>query len=321
MQPFYGNSLGFSYTCLLSLLLLPILKSDQEHVEHGFSGKFKKEHGAEGDQHNVHADHEVVIGSRKEAEIFDDLSPEEAKRRLAILAKKMDKNGDGYVTREELEEVIKQNMIALDLEESNDRFREMDTNQDNFVTWDEYVQESFGDIDPANEIVDADDKRLLEDDKKFFFVADQDKDGKLSNTEFHAFQNPESFPHMHGALIEVTMKEKDKNHDGKITLDEFLDDLAGDQKSDWYTVEKNRFEHDYDKDGNGVLEGPEIASWLIMNLETTAAEEVEHLISKADKDNDGRLSIDEIVSESDLFVGSEATNHGEDLVDLRHDEL
>ncbi|VDK72570.1 unnamed protein product, partial [Onchocerca ochengi] len=139
MQPFYGNSLGFSYTCLLSLLLLPILKSDQEHVEHGFSGKFKKEHGAEGDQHNVHADHEVVIGSRKEAEIFDDLSPEEAKRRLAILAKKMDKNGDGYVTREELEE------------ESNDRFREMDTNQDNFVTWDEYVQESFGDIDPANE--------------------------------------------------------------------------------------------------------------------------------------------------------------------------
>ncbi|VDK64237.1 unnamed protein product [Onchocerca ochengi] len=171
------------------------------------------------------------------------------------------------------------------------------------------------------QIVDADDKRLLEDDKKFFFVADQDKDGKLSNTEFHAFQNPESFPHMHGALIEVTMKEKDKNHDGKITLDEFLDDLAGDQKSDWYTVEKNRFEHDYDKDGNGVLEGPEIASWLIMNLETTAAEEVEHLISKADKDNDGRLSIDEIVSESDLFVGSEATNHGEDLVDLRHDEL
>ncbi|VDO37545.1 unnamed protein product, partial [Onchocerca flexuosa] len=294
MQSFYGNSLGFSYSCLLSLLLLSIVKSDQEHVEHGFSGKFKKEHG-EGDQHNVHADHEVVIGSRKEAEIFDDLSPEEAKRRLAILAKKMDRNDDGYVTREELEEVIKQNMIALDLEESNDRFREMDTNQDNFVTWNEYVQESFGDIDPANEIMDADDKRLLEDDKKFFFVADQDKDGKLSKTEFHAFQNPESFPHMHAALIEVTMKEKDKNHDGKITLDEFLDDLAGDQKSDWYTVEKNRFEHDYDKDRNGVLEGPEIASWLIMNLETTAAEEVEHLISKADKDNDGRLSIDEIV--------------------------
>ncbi|KAL3998523.1 EF-hand domain pair family protein [Acanthocheilonema viteae] len=321
MQLFCGNSLEFSYSCLLPLLLLSVVKSDREHVEHGFSGRFKKEHDAEGDQHDVHADHKVVIGSRKEAEMFDDLSPEEAKRRLTILAKKMDGDNDGYVTREELEKVIKKNMIALDLEESNDRFREMDTNQDSLITWDEYVQESFGDIDPENEIIDADDKRLLEDDRKFFFTADQDKDEKLSNAEFHAFQNPESFPHMHAALIEVTMKEKDKNQDGKITLDEFLDDLAGDQKSDWYTVEKNRFEQDYDKDRNGVLEGPEIASWLVMSLETTAAEEVEHLMSKADKDNDGRLSIDEIVSESDLFVGSEATNHGENLVNLSHDEL
>uniref|UniRef100_A0A0R3QUB2 Reticulocalbin-3 n=1 Tax=Brugia timori TaxID=42155 RepID=A0A0R3QUB2_9BILA len=336
MQLFYSNGLDFSCSCLLPLLLLTVVKSDREHVEHGFSGKFKKEHSAESDQHNIHADHKVVIGSRKEAEIFDDLSPEEAKRRLAVLAKKMDKDDDGYVIREELERVIKhtmslkkfvgyiiclRNMISLDLEESNDRFREMDTNQDNLVTWDEYVQESFGDIDPENEIMDADDKRLLEDDRKFFSTADQDKDDKLSNAEFHAFQNPESFPHMHAALIEVTMKEKDKNHDGKITLDEFLDDLAGDQKSDWYMVEKNRFEYDYDKDRNGVLEGAEIASWLVMNLETTAAEEVEHLMSKADKDNDGRLSIDEIISESDLFVGSEATNHGENLVDLLHDEL
>lgn len=53
--------------------------------------------------------------------------------------------------------------------------------------------------------MDADDKRLLEDDRKFFFTADQDEDGKLSNTEFHAFQNPESFPHMHAALIEVIL--------------------------------------------------------------------------------------------------------------------
>lgn len=51
--------------------------------------------------------------------------------------------------------------------------------------------------------MDADEKRILEDDRKFFVAADQDKDGKLSNAEFHAFQNPESFPHMHEALIEV----------------------------------------------------------------------------------------------------------------------
>lgn len=44
-------------------------------------------------------------------------------------------------------------------------------------------------------------------------------------------------------------------------------------------------------------------------------------MSKADKNKDGRLSIDEMVNESDLFVGSEATNHGENLINLSHDEL
>lgn len=55
-------------------------------------------------------------------------------------------------------------------------------------------------------MIDADDKRLLEDDKRFFFTADQDKDDKLSNAEFHAFQNPESFSHMHTTLIEVILR-------------------------------------------------------------------------------------------------------------------
>lgn len=68
------------------------------------------------------------------------------------------------------------------------------------------------------------------------------------------------------------MLEKDKNQDGKINLDEYLDHLADDQKSEWYMVEKNRFEDEYDKDRNGVLEGPEIGSWLVMNLNTIAAE-------------------------------------------------
>lgn len=68
------------------------------------------------------------------------------------------------------------------------------------------------------------------------------------------------------------MKEKDRDGDGKINLEEFLDDLAKDQKSEWYMLEKNRFENDYDVDKNGVLEGKEIAKWLILSLNATAAE-------------------------------------------------
>lgn len=43
-------------------------------------------------------------------------------------------------------------MIALDLEESNERFLEMDVNQDNLVTWEEYLQESFDDADSGYEV-------------------------------------------------------------------------------------------------------------------------------------------------------------------------
>lgn len=47
-----------------------------------------------------------MLGSKKLEEEFDELSPEESKRRLALLVKKMDVNGDGYVTAEELTQWI-----------------------------------------------------------------------------------------------------------------------------------------------------------------------------------------------------------------------
>lgn len=68
------------------------------------------------------------------------------------------------------------------------------------------------------------------------------------------------------------MVEKDKNNDGKIDLNEYLDDMADDVNSDWYDIEKTRFEETYDKDKNGILEGDEITHWLVLNLNTTAEE-------------------------------------------------
>lgn len=48
----------------------------------------------------------VLLGSKKLEEEFDELSPEESKRRLALLVKKMDVNADGFVTAEELTQWI-----------------------------------------------------------------------------------------------------------------------------------------------------------------------------------------------------------------------
>ena len=50
-------------------------------------------------------DHEAFLGD--EAHEFDDLSPEESQRRLAIIVDKIDTNSDGYVSVEELRNWIK----------------------------------------------------------------------------------------------------------------------------------------------------------------------------------------------------------------------
>ena len=50
-----------------------------------------------------------------------------------------------------------------------------------------------------------------------------------------------------------------------------------------------------------------------------AQEEAQHLITSADDDKDGKLSEEEIVTNHETFVGSEATDYGRALP--RHEEL
>lgn len=60
------------------------------------------DHFADTGEHHNEFDHEAILGSYKEAEEYDHLPPEEAKRRLGILLTKMDLNGDNIIDRKEL---------------------------------------------------------------------------------------------------------------------------------------------------------------------------------------------------------------------------
>ena len=98
---------------------------DKESVQHGAaSSRFQEMHEKQG--HDSHLDHQAILGSKKTAEEFDDLTPEESKRRLRILATKMDKNSDGFVDQQELSEWIQKSMLSLDKEETDERFDEID---------------------------------------------------------------------------------------------------------------------------------------------------------------------------------------------------
>lgn len=97
--------------------------------------------------------------------------------------------------------------------------------------------------------------------------------------------------------------------------------LVKNQEKDWVVVEKDRFEHDYDKNKDGKLDKDEMRGWLVPDIKQNAKDETNHLFENADKNKDNLLSIDEIVDQHDLFVGSEATNYGDHLENMKHTEL
>ena len=97
-------------------------------------------------------------------------------------------------------------------------------------------------------------------------------------------------------------------------------------------TEKKRFE-EYDTNKDGFLSThEEWKAWLVRfgyrktpqfytqrsqvpDVQQTAYDEAGHLFSQTDDNNDGKLSIAEIVAKHEVWVGSEATGYGEHLRD------
>lgn len=75
---------------------------NKEREEDGAYSPRDKGHILINEEHNNEFDHESILGSAKEAEEYDHLPPEEAKRRLRILLTKMDLNGDQQIDKNEM---------------------------------------------------------------------------------------------------------------------------------------------------------------------------------------------------------------------------
>lgn len=299
------------------LVYVECRQGQQEFEEHGsrssaYHAKFADRHYKHG-EHESNLDHEAVLGSKKEAAAFDKMSPEESKLRLGKLAEKMDTNKDGFVDDTELYKWIDDHLRALDAEEADERFEEVDQDADGFVTWSEYIKDAFGEHPE-----DPDEERLMKEDEEYFKAADKDGDGKLTKEEFRAFQAPEEHAHMHEAVVHANFRDKDRNNDGRIDLQEFLGEYSDKRDSDWMAAESLRFK-DLDKNGDGHLDNAEARPWLAPEVSDVARQETTHLMTSADADHDGQLSYAEMQQAHELFVGSEATNFGEHLT--RHIEL
>lgn len=298
------------------------------HVERAEDGAFSpRDHAhGDGDDHDTSFDHEAILGSRKEAEEFDELPPEEAQRRLKALLGKMDRNLDESIDRQEMYAWILRSFKNLSQEDSDDRFDDADDNDDEAVSWEEYKAEEydFGDdeIDPSDPDMEEE-LKLMEEDRFLFLAADTNGDGVLDKVEFLAFSHPEEDEHMKPHVVAQVLKSKDQNGDGTISFQEYLGARGEGKDKEWLLSEKDRFDNDLDQNGDQLLSEAEIMAWIVPSNDDIAQEEVNHLFAGADGDMDGQLSFEEILNNQELFVGSEVTDYGDYLhnLDRFEDEL
>lgn len=279
--------------------------SDQDHYG-----------GDHHDQHNPAYDRDAFLGD--EANEFDDLTPEQSKEKLAIIFDKIDKDQDGFVSEKELQDWIVYVQSKYIDEDTQRQWssNELDGEEGaQSLKWDTYKRNTYG-FD--NDAIEGDDyAKFIDRDKVRWDKADLDGNGEMSAEEFRAFLHPEDAPHMHDIIIDETLEDIDKDHDGYISLQEYLDFMH--QSSP--ITEEHYFRGELDRDGSELLDRQEILHWITIGYEGGEVEvEAAHLVANADTEpKDKKLSKEEVLDKYDLFVGSQATDFGDAL--YRHDEF
>ncbi|EDW18110.2 calumenin-B [Drosophila mojavensis] len=283
----------------------------------------------EGGEHNTQFDHEAFLGA-DEAKKFDELTPEESKRRLGLIVDRIDENKDGFIDLAELKAWIQYTQRRY-IDEDVDRvWRQHNPNNESTIDWEVYRKTVYGFMDS----LDKDElereengisyKKMLSRDRRRWAVADQDLDDKLTREEFTAFLHPEEHPAMRDVVLKETTEDLDKDNDGKISIDEYIGDMyrpsgPNEPEPEWVLSERESFSIHRDTDGDGYLTELEIRQWIVPNDYDTAETEAKHLIFESDSDHDQKLTKEEVLDKYDIFVGSQATDFGEALA--RHDEF
>ncbi|XP_054463074.1 reticulocalbin-3 isoform X2 [Anoplopoma fimbria] len=278
------------------------------------------------DTHGFQYDHEAFLG-KEEAKTFDQLTPEESKDKLAKIVDRIDMDKDGYINHAELHYWIKHRQRSYIAENVNKHWKDYDQNKDGKIGWEEYKNTTYG-YYLGEEFDDIEDKAtykpLLTRDERRFKTADRDGDGTATREEFTAFLHPEEYDYMRDVVVQETMEDIDKNGDGKIDLTEYIGDMFtpedGDSEPDWVQTERKHFSEFRDANKDGYMDAGEVADWVLPGEVDHADNEAKHLIHETDTDKDQKITKKEIVANWNMFVGSQATNYGEDLT-KRHDEL
>ncbi|XP_010547693.1 PREDICTED: reticulocalbin-2-like [Tarenaya hassleriana] len=239
--------------------------------------------------------------------------------RLIMLFPKIDvAPTDGFVTESELTDW---NMQSSEKEIIHRTQREMDVhdrNKDGFVSFSEY--------EPPSWVRNADNDSFGYDmgwwKEEHFNASDADGDGLLNITEFNEWVHPADTknPKLLMWLCKEEVRERDSDKDGKISFKEFFHGLFDTVRN--YEEESHNSSHPHhdlpegpakqlfgqlDKDGDGYLSDAELLP-IITKIHPTeryyAKQQADYIISQADSDKDGRLTLAEMIEHPYVFYSA-----------------
>ncbi|MEQ2173020.1 hypothetical protein GOODEAATRI_027433, partial [Goodea atripinnis] len=175
------------------------------------------------DDKNFDYDHEAFLG-QDEAKTFDQLSPDESKRRLSIIVDKIDSNKDDFVSEEELKLWIKNVQNRHMFENVEHQWNEFDLNKDGLISWEEYRNVTYGSyLDNGAE----EPEWVATERQQFSEFRDKNKDGKMDREETLDWILPADYDH---AIAEAKhlLYESDTN---KVGLE-----FHWSQHLDWFPI-------------------------------------------------------------------------------------
>jgi Ca2+-binding EF-hand superfamily protein len=195
----------------------PTIEHEKEHerVLHGRPLSDKEHH----DDLDHDYDHDAFLGE-DQANEFDELTPEESQRRLAVIVDRIDENGDGLVSVEELARWIKFTQTRYTTDDVQRQWASHKVEGKETISWAEYRHNVYGFLDEeGQEQEDGFSYQQMETrDARRWTMADQDHSGELDIQEFSAFLHPEDAEHMRDIVVTETLEDIDKDGDGKVML-------------------------------------------------------------------------------------------------------
>ncbi|KAJ8428138.1 hypothetical protein Cgig2_011511 [Carnegiea gigantea] len=254
--------------------------------------------------------------------------------RLVLLFPKIDVDpADGFVSEKELTRWNLDQAMREVLHRSQREMELHDKNHDGFVSFSEY--------EPPSWVKSSDNNTFGYDmgwwKEEHFNASDMNGDGLLNITEFNDFLHPADTknPKLLKWLCKEEIRERDTDKDGKLNFNEFFHGLF-DLVRNYDEEGHNSTHHSNDstdapaarilfnqleKDADGFLTDTELLA-IIDKLHPSehhyAKQQADYIISQADTDKDGHLSLAEMIDNPYVFYSTIFSD--EDDYDY-HDEL